>query len=249
MPTTTGSETGGNLLLEALPKRERKRFLACARPVHLTLADVVNGSGNRIRHAYFPLESCIALSTHVPGHAALDVGLIGNEGMFGIALLFGAEASAQAAVVRGAGPALRMEAAPFRQNLLACPALTRILKRYVHVRMSELAQNAACTRFHLVEARLARLLLMTQDRAHAKALLLTHEALADRLGVRRAGITAAASTLQRNALIAYHRGKITILDRIGLKSAACSCYAADNDAYVRIMGKRPGRAARQPVNP
>jgi CRP-like cAMP-binding protein len=112
----------------------------------------------------------------------------------------------------------------------------RILLRYIHVRMQGLAQNTACTRFHVVEERLARLLLMTQDRVPSSAIQLTHEAMADRLGVRRAGITIAASALQREELITYHRGAITILDRQGLEAAACSCYGADNETYAGIMG-------------
>lgn len=228
----------GNLLLGALPERERERFLAHCRPVDLTLAEVLCASGDPIRNAYFPLRSCISLGARVPGHAALDVSLIGNEGMVGIALLLGLEVSAQVAVVRSAGAALCMEAAPFLQQLSACPALTRILMRYTHLRMSELARNVACTRFHVVEARLARLLLMTQDRLVAGSMHLTHEALADRLGVRRAGVTIAASALQRDALISYHRGEVRVLDRTGLERAACSCYAADTQAYGTIMGRK-----------
>lgn len=226
----------GNLILGALPERERDRFLAACRPVELTLADVLCSPGERIRHAYFPLASCISIGACVAGHAALDVALIGPEGMVGIALLLGMEVSAQVVVVRNAGSALSMEAGPFVQCLAACPALTRILMRYTQVRMGELAQNVACTRFHVVEARLARLLLMTQDRGGAGTMHLTHEALADRLGVRRAGVTIAASALQRDALISYHRGEVRVLDRTGLESAACSCYVADNEAYARIMG-------------
>lgn len=246
MPTT---EPGRNRLLAALPQPERRRFLACSQPVHLTLSDVLNGSGKRIRHAYFPLEGCISLSTQAAGNPALDIGLIGNEGMLGIGLVLGLEVSAHVAVVQGAGHALRMDAAPFCRELQACSALERILKRYVHVLMGQLAQNATCTRFHVVEARLARLLLMTQDRAHGSSMHLTHAALAGRLGVRRAGITIAASALQRHSLITYRRGEVTILDRDGLKAAACSCYAADNDTYARIMADGSGGASREQATP
>ena len=246
MPSTVPER---NRLLAALPRRERNRFAACSRLVHLAPADVLNVSGAHIRHAYFPLAGCISLSTRGAGDAALDIGLIGNEGMLGIGLVLGVETSAQVAVVQGKGPALRVDAALFRNELLICPVLVRVLKRYVHVLMGQLAQYATCTRFHVVDARLARLLLMTQDRDLVQPLYLTHEALAARLGVRRAGITAAASALQDHGLIAYHRGQVTILDRAGLKAAACNCYAADNDAYVRVMGDRPGRASAQLASP
>jgi len=247
MPT---AEPTRNRLLAALPQRERERLLACFRPVRLALAEVLNGSGGPVRHAYFPLEGCISLSTQAGGDAALDVGLIGNEGMLGIGLVLGVESCAQVAVVQGAGLALRADSASFRHALRACPALARTLKRYVHVLMDQLTQNATCSRFHVIEARLARLLLMTQDRANVKKPMhLTHEALAGRLGVRRAGISIAASALQGHALIAYRRGEVTILDRNALKRAACNCYGTDNDIYARIMGDRPDRAGRRLANP
>jgi CRP-like cAMP-binding protein len=139
-------------------------------------------------------------------------------------------------VVQGAGPALRMDAATFRGELERSPALRRTVDQYVFVQLSQLAQTAACTRFHLVEARLARWLLMTQDRARVSTFHITQEFLAYMLGVRRVGITKAASSLQTRRLIHYSRGNITVLDRRGLKAAACGCYKADRDSYERMLG-------------
>jgi hypothetical protein len=224
-----------NRLLSALPARAAGRLLDAAQLVELRLGDVLHTSDGRVTHVYFPTDSFISLMIPVNLGSFLEVGMVGNEGMVGASLILGVDRSPLRALVQGAGPAWRLSARSFAAELKGCVELRKLLQRYTQVRVGQLAQTAACTRFHLIEARLARWLLMTQDRAHAPAFRVTHEFLAFMLGVRRVGVTRAASALQRRHLIRYHRGEVTILDRTGMMSAACSCYQADIDRYATLL--------------
>ena len=225
-----------NHLIALLPRRDRVSLLAACEPVGLELGTVLCEPGEPTRHAYFPRDGFISLVTAVEGEPGLEVGMVGREGMLGAQLALGVRAIPLHALVQGAGTAWRIAAAPFRHALSDSKALQLSLHRYVYVLMAQLATSAACTRFHRVAPRLARWLLMTQDRAHSDSFHLTHELLAHMLGVRRVGITGAACDLQRHGLIRYHRGDITVLDRAGLEAAACSCYAADRRAYDATLG-------------
>lgn len=224
-----------NRLLEALPPGALRRLLGGCKPVELAFADVLYIPGQRITHVYFPIRGFISLIMPVDDSAFLEVGLVGNEGMFGVPLVLGIDGSPVRAVVQGAGSALQMDAPSFRRELGLNPVLHRKLDCYAFVQLSQLAQAAACTRFHLVEARLARWLLMTQDRAHADNFYVTQTLLALMLGVRRAGVTKAARSLKQQGLIDYNRGNITILDRRGLKAASCGCYKADLKSYGQVL--------------
>jgi CRP-like cAMP-binding protein len=211
-------------------------LLAHCEPVELTFTEVLYRAGEPIAHVYLPNESFIALMTPVNGSTGLEVGLIGNEGALGTTLMLGVEVAPFDALVQGPGSALRIAAASFLRELEQSPALQALLKRYLYVSMSQLAQAAVCHRFHVLEARLARWLLMNQDRAHADTFHITHVSMAAMLGVRRVGITKAANSLQKQRLISYHRGIITVLDRAGLKAASCGCYQTDKRIYQRILG-------------
>lgn len=215
-----------NLLLAGLKPDERAWTLAQCESVALVAGDTLCEPDAVLEHAYFPRQGVIALVTILGRHRPLEMGLIGNEGMLGATLALGVETAPMRAVVQGAGTAWRMAREDFQQQLLTDPDLRRIISRYLYVLLTQFAQSAACTHFHEIEPRLARWLLMTQDRAHADHFNLTHEDLAALLGVRRSGITLAAGALQQRGLIHYVRGVIRILDRPGLEVAACGCYDA-----------------------
>jgi CRP-like cAMP-binding protein len=213
-----------NSLLAALPREDYRSLLAELEPVTLTLGEVLYEPGERLRHVYFLNDGLVSLLMVMADRKALEVGLVGREGMVGVALALGAEASPVRALVQGSGSALRMKAASFREALGRSLALQREVERYAFAKLVQARQTAACNRFHQVEARLARCLLMTGDRVRSDRFHLTHEFLADTLGVRRVGVTNAATALQRRKLISYRRGDIRILDRKGLKAASCGCY-------------------------
>ncbi|MEO5734826.1 MAG: Crp/Fnr family transcriptional regulator [Rubrivivax sp.] len=224
-----------NRLIESLPRKDRLGLLAVCTRAELELAQVLADPGTPMSHAYFPTDGFISLVTCIEGSPGVEVGMIGCEGMLGAHFALGVSHSPLHAVVQGSGRAWQVSAVALRRELRASAALRQALGRYIYVLMGQLAHSAACLRFHLIGPRLARWLLMSQDRSRSVHFRVTHEFLAYMLGVRRVGVTSAAGRLQKDGLITYHRGEVTILDRSALEAAACGCYAADRHTYMAWM--------------
>ncbi len=225
-----------NRLLDGLARRDRDRLIERCELVEIKLGQVLAEPERPVRYAYFPTSSFISLIAPINGKACLEVGIVGSEGMLGTSLILGVHVAPQRALVQGPGSALRIKAAPFCRELEGSPQLRSDLNRYVYVTLCQVALTAVCTRFHVVEARLARWLLMTGDRAHSDRFYITQEFMSYMLGVRRVGVTEAAGVLRGRKLIRYQRGQLTILNRRGLKAAACTCYAEAIEVYDRILG-------------
>ena len=220
----TKREPIANSVLSALPATLYQRLLPGLEPTRLNFGDILYEAGDAMRAVYFPNDSVVSLLTPVDGHLALEVGLVGREGMVGIPLALGMRISPVRALVHGSGSAMRMDARRFVKELRRSVPLQDELHRYTQALMAQITQTAACNRFHTVDARLARWLLMTRDRSRSTRFHLTHEFLSQMLGVRRVGVTNAAFALARKKLIKYRRGDISILDHRGLEAASCACY-------------------------
>ncbi len=224
MPTTQRAAPVANRLLAALSPKEYRQLQPELTQVTLTFADILYEPGDRIRHVYFPEDSIVSLLAEVGERSTLEVGIVGNEGMAGLSVFMGVGVSRYQAVVQGEGTAMRMKAAALHKASERPGALRRLLHRYTHSLMTQISQSAACNRFHVVEARLARWLLMTRDRVGADEFRLTQEFMSHMLGVRREGVSNAAGALQKDKLINYSRGHIRILDGVGLEAVSCQCY-------------------------
>ena len=224
-----------NHLLAALPRKEYQKLLRVLEPVELAYEEVLYEAHAPIRHVYFPHDCFVSMLTTVDGGRAAEVGLIGCEGMVGLPAALGIAVSPFRGIVQGGGTALRMKIADFRRNFSESAALQRELYLFTHLLMIQIAQTAACNRFHVVTQRMARWLLMTRDRVNSNEFRITQEFLALMLGVRRVGINVAARSLQERKLIGYRRGTITILDHRGLVASACGCYKTVKDTYTKAQ--------------
>ncbi|OHX11722.1 Crp/Fnr family transcriptional regulator [Chromobacterium sphagni] len=225
-----------NHLLRLLPIDDRNRLLSRCQQVELVPAETLCQHDSIAKHVYFPQRGLISLIAQDRDHHQLEVGMIGAEGALGAQLALSVPMEPLHALVQAPGSAWRIGAAPFLGELSHSKALQSALHHYLYVLMTQYATTAVCLQFHLLDERLACRLLMHQDRARSGNFYVTHETLAQMLGVRRVSITVAAGELQRSGLIEYRRGWLTILDRPRLEACACSCYAVNRRIYSEMLG-------------
>lgn len=225
-----------NRLLSVLAPRDFKRLRKYLEPVSLSLGQVLHEPGKPMQYVYFPCDGVVSLLSLVSPNQGAEVGMIGNEGVVGVAAAFGAGGSDLRALVQGGGHAMRMPASRLRSECLTNALWNRELLRFSHVLLVQAAQTAVCNRFHRVQARLARWLLVTRDRVHSNHFVLTHDLLSKMLGVRRVGVTVAAGALEKRGLIAYSRGNIRIVNAKALEHAACDCYKVVRAALLKGNG-------------
>ena len=224
-----------NRLLGALPRKDYQRLLPVLEPVKLAFGETLYESHAQIQHVYFPNDCFVSMLTTVDAGQAAEVGLIGSEGMIGVPMALGAAVSPFRAVVQGEGTAMRLKTVDFRRYFSESAALKKEVFLFTHLLMIQIAQTAACNRFHVVTQRMARWMLMTRDRVNSNEFRITQQFLALMLGVRRPGVTVAMCSLRERKLITYRRGTITILDQGGLLAAACGCYKTVKDACLQAQ--------------
>jgi CRP-like cAMP-binding protein len=224
------TRSAANRLLGSLPDQDRSHIESLCDTVRVEVGDVLYEPGQTIRHIYFPSDCLISLLAVAEGRMTLEVGSVGREGMLGASVALGHELAQVRAVVQRGGRAARIDAAEFYAEFVRMESLQRLLYRYTDTLLAQAIQIAVCSRFHVLEARLARSLLITRDRLQSEKFHLTHEFLAHALGVRRVGVTKAASALQQQKLITYSRGNIEILDSAGLEAVSCRCYELVKDS-------------------
>jgi CRP-like cAMP-binding protein len=225
-----------NRLLAALPPADFALLAPSLRPVDLELRQVLHAPDQPIAAAYFPEAGMVSIIAALEDGALQEVGLVGREGVVGLAVVLGADSSPLEALVQAPGPALRMPAAALVAAFERSATLRAGLLRYMQAFHLQVTRTTACNGHHALEERLARWLLMAHDRAEGDRFPMTQEFMAMMLGVRRAGVSVAAGILQRAGVIGYARGRVTILYRPGLEAASCGCYGAVRRQFERLLG-------------
>jgi CRP-like cAMP-binding protein len=227
----------GNRLLDSLSDDDRFRVAHSTEVVRFKLMETLFDPGESIDSVYFPLQSVVSILTRAKGTNGVEVATVGNEGLVGISLSWGAGQlnPADFLQVQVPGPALRMPAPAFISELANGSGLARVVRRYTQAFVSQLTQQVACNGLHSIEERCARWMLLTHDRVGTDEFPLTQEFLAQMLGVRRASVTVVAGVLQQAGFIHYRRGRVTVTDRAGLEGASCECYSVLREVFDRLV--------------
>jgi CRP-like cAMP-binding protein len=224
-----------NHLLAALPAAEFERLSPHLELVPLPLANVLYESGSRLQHVYFPTDCIVSLLYVMENGASAEIAIVGNEGILGIALLMGGESTPSRAVVQSSGHAYRLPAQLIKDEFNRAGPMLHLFLRYTQALITQMAQTAVCNRHHTIDQQLCRWLLLSLDRLPSNELTMTQELIANMLGVRREGVTEAAGKLQSAGLIHYRRGRIIVIDRAGLETRACECYAVVKKEFDRLL--------------
>jgi CRP-like cAMP-binding protein len=224
-----------NLLLTALPKTIRDRWSPHLESVEMPLAQVLYESGATLSHVYFPTTAIISLLYVLENGSSAEIAIVGNEGIVGISLFMGGNSTPSRTVVQSAGRGLRLKAEILEDEFNQTGPVQHLLLRYTQALITQMAQTAVCNRHHSLDQQLCRWLLLSLDRLRGDELIMTQELIANMLGVRREGVTEAASKLQRAGLIRYARGRLTVVDRIGLEKRTCECYVVVKKEYDRLL--------------
>jgi CRP-like cAMP-binding protein len=228
-----------NHLLAALPKSDFVRLTPHLKLVSLSLGAALYEPGSELRHVYFPVDSIVSLLYVMADGASAEIAVVGNDGVVGVSLFMGGQTTPSRAVVQSAGHAYRLEGAIFKSEFIRAGAMQHLLLRYTQALLTQMAQTAVCNRHHSLDQRLCRWLLVTLDRLLSNELTMTQDSIANMLGVRREGVNEAAGKLQEAGLIHYSRGRIVVLDRLGLEARTCECYAVVKRESERLLPHRP----------
>ncbi|HYF16973.1 MAG TPA: Crp/Fnr family transcriptional regulator [Ramlibacter sp.] len=224
-----------NWLLAALGRAEWESWAQHLEPVAMPLGKVLYEPGGQLAHVYFPTSAVVSLLYVMEDGASAEIAVVGNEGLVGISLFMGGQSTSSRAVVQAGGEGFRLKAALLMQAFNRGGPVLHLLLRYTQALITQMAQTSVCNRHHALDQQLCRWLLLTLDRVHSMNLVMTQELLSTLLGVRRATVTQAAGNLQKDGLIRYERGHITVLDRPGLERRVCECYSVVKKEYDRLL--------------
>lgn len=233
-----------NHLLAALPEADYKRIVPHLRPVNLDLGTVLHEAGDTMEAVYFPTTAIVSLLYIMENGATAEIGIVGNDGVLGIALFMGGNTTPNRAVIQSAGAAFTMQSRELMAEFCKGGRFQSLLLRYTQALMTQISQTAVCNRLHTLEQQLCRWLLLSHDRLDSDELVMTHDLISNMLGVRREGVTLAAQKVAARKLIKNVRGTITVIDRPGLEAAVCECYGVVNTEYNRLLDRGMSRTFR-----